>query len=94
MLDLRDLLQGEAASATLDRYLDFNVVGGNTEIRISSSGGFTGGTYAAGSEDQRIVLDGVDLRATLGLGASPTDLQIINELITRGKLVTDVPAGG
>jgi Ca2+-binding RTX toxin-like protein len=94
VLDLRDLLQGETASATLDRYLDFNVVGGNTEIRISSSGSFAGGAYAAGSEDQRIVLDGVDLRATLGLGANPSDLQIINELITRGKLVTDVPPGG
>ena len=69
MLDLRDLLQGETTSATLDRYLDFNVVGGNTEIRISSSGGFAGGTYAAGAEDQRIVLQGVDMRASLGLGA-------------------------
>jgi len=94
VLDLRDLLQGETASATLDRYLDFNVVGGNTEIRISSSGGFTGGTYAAGSEDQRIVLDGVDIRATLGLGVAATDSQIIAELINRGKLVTDVPPGG
>ena len=94
VLDLRDLLQGETTSATLDRYLDFNVVGGNTEIRISSSGGFSGGNYAAGNEDQRIVLDGVDLRASLGLGAGASDNQIIAELINRGKLVTDVPPGG
>ncbi len=93
-LDLRDLLQGETASATLDRYLDFNVTGGNTEIRISSNGGFAGGAYAAGAEDQRIVLDGVDIRAALGLGGAATDSQIIAELINRGKLITDVPPGG
>jgi len=40
------------------------------------------------------VLDGVDLRASLGLGAGATDNQIIAELINRGKLVTDVPPGG
>jgi Ca2+-binding RTX toxin-like protein len=94
ILDLRDLLQGEATSATLDRYLDFSVSGGNTTIRISSTGGFTDGTYASGSEDQRIVLSGVDIRATLGLSGAATDAQIISELINRGKLLTDVPAGG
>jgi Ca2+-binding RTX toxin-like protein len=93
ILDLRDLLQGETTSATLDRYLDFNVSGGNTTIRISSSGSFSGGTYASGSEDQRIVLTGVDIRATLGLAGGATDAQIISELINRGKLLTDVPAG-
>ena len=94
ILDLRDLLQGETASATLDRYLDFSLNGANTEIRISSSGGFTGGTYASAAEDQRIVLNNVDLRATLGLGVGATDSQIIAELINRGKLITDVPPGG
>jgi Ca2+-binding RTX toxin-like protein len=94
ILDLRDLLQGETTSTTLDRYLDFNVVGGITEIRISSSGAFAGGTYAAGFEDQRIVLQGVDIRTSLGLGAGASDLQIISELINRGKLLTDVPPGG
>nr|ALV86468.1 adhesin [uncultured bacterium 19] len=94
VLDLRDLLQGETTSATLDHYLDFNVNGGNTEIRISSSGGFTGGAYDLGAEDQRIVLQGVDIRAALGLGGAANDNQIIAELINRGKLVTDVPPGG
>jgi VCBS repeat-containing protein len=93
ILDLRDLLQGETSSATLDRYLDFSVSGGTTTIRISSSGGFASGTYAAGSEDQRIVLTGVDIRATLGLPVAATDAQIISELINRGKLLTDVPPG-
>ena len=94
VLDLRDLLQAETTSITLDRYLDFNVSGGNTEIRISSGGGFTGGGYLSGAEDQRIVLQGVDIRASLGLTGSATDYQIIAELINRGKLVTDVPPGG
>jgi Ca2+-binding RTX toxin-like protein len=89
VLDLRDLLQGETSAATLDRYLDFNVSGGSTTIRISSTGGFTSGTYSSGAEDQRIVLTGVDIRSALGLGGSATDAQIINELISRGKLVTD-----
>jgi hypothetical protein len=94
ILDLRDLLQGETASATLDRYLDFNVSGGNTEIRISSTGAFAAGTYASGAEDQRIVLTGVDIRTSLGLAGGATDAQIIAELINRGKLLTDVPPGG
>jgi T1SS-143 domain-containing protein len=89
VLDLRDLLQGETSAATLDRYLDFNVSGGSTTIRISSTGGFTSGTYSSGAEDQRIVLTGVDIRSALGLGGSATDAQIINELISRGKLLTD-----
>ena len=94
VLDLRDLLQGETNSATLDRYLDFSVSGGNTEIRISSTGAFAGGTYAIGAEDQRITLQGVDIRSLLSLGPTATDAQIINELINRGKLLTDAPVGG
>jgi Ca2+-binding RTX toxin-like protein len=88
VLDLRDLLQGET-TATLENYLDFSVSGGTTTLRISSSGGFAGGTYAAGAEDQRIELTGVDIRSALGLGGSATDTQIIDELINRGKLLTD-----
>lgn len=96
-LDLRDLLQGEVltrgGSHNLDQYLDFQVVGGNTEIRISSSGGFAGGSYVAGAEDQRIVLEGVDLIAGLGLAPGATDGQILQELLNRGKLVVDGGGG-
>ena len=102
VLDLRDLLIGElkgAATATnpngvvgnLQNYLDFNVTGGNTEIRVSTAGQFANGTYAAGSEDQRIVLQGVDIRSSLSLTATATDAQIIQELLNRGKLITDGP---
>ena len=95
-LDLRDLLVGANHVGTnpgnLDHYLDFDTSTANTTvIRISSTGGFTNGTYAAGSEDERITLQGVDLRAAFGLGAGATDNQIIQELLTRSKLVTDGP---
>jgi Ca2+-binding RTX toxin-like protein len=97
-LDLRDLLQGSfntlASPGNLQSYLDFSVAGGNTEIRISSTGGFTDGTYSAAAEDQRIVLEGVDLVAGLGLAAGASDNQILQELLNRGKLIADGGPGG
>jgi len=36
----------------------------------------------------------VDLPNALGLGAAATDTQIIQELLTRGKLLTDTSTGG
>ncbi len=88
VLDLRDLLTGET-TATLDRFLDFNVTNGNTEIRISSTGGFTGGNYVAGAEDERIVLSGIDIRTSLGLSSTAADSVIIQALLDRQKLVVD-----
>ena len=91
VLDLRDLLSGETP-ATLDRFLDFNVVAGatpTTEIRISSSGGFSGGTYNSAAQDQRIVLEGVDIRASLGLAANASANLILQALIDRSKLLVD-----
>jgi large repetitive protein len=90
VLDLRDMLQGEAMG-NLSNYLDFDTTSqpGSTIIHISSSGGFSGGGYNAGAEDQRIELSGVDLRASLGLGGTSTDAAIIDELTRRGKLITD-----
>jgi VCBS repeat-containing protein len=92
VLDLRDLLVGES-TGTLDRYLDFAPAGaGGTELRISSTGGFTGGSYVATAEDQRIVFEGLDLRAALGLAGTASDATIIQTLLDRAKLVVD--AGG
>jgi hypothetical protein len=82
-LDLRDLLQGESANA-LTNYLHFEKAGGNTLIQISSSGGFTGGTYVAGATDQTIILNGIDLVTPYG-----TDANIISNLLSQGKLITD-----
>ncbi|TXH87488.1 MAG: type I secretion C-terminal target domain-containing protein, partial [Rhodoferax sp.] len=90
VLDLRDLLQGEAGTSNLQNYLDFTTSGSNTILRISSTGGFTGGTYSAAAEDQRIVFQGIsNLGNALGLGTSATDAQIISDLINKGKLITD-----
>jgi Ca2+-binding RTX toxin-like protein len=99
LLDLRDLLQGEAkaglSTGNLEQFLDFDTTSsaGNTIIRISSNGGFAGGTYNAGAEDQRIILQGVDLRSAgaFGLNAGASDSDIIQQLLQRGKLVTDGP---
>jgi Ca2+-binding RTX toxin-like protein len=95
ILDLRDLLVGENAGATtqasaLTHFLDFDTTttAGSTIIHISSHGDFANG-YAANNEDQTIVLQGVDLRASMGLAANSTDAQVISELLNRGKLMTD-----
>ncbi|MCL5061036.1 MAG: VCBS domain-containing protein [Candidatus Thermoplasmatota archaeon] len=88
-LDLRDLLVGESHAGTdpgnLVDYLHFEVSGSNTIIQISSSGGFSGG-YSAGATDQRIVLNNTDLT---GGGTLSADQQIIQDLLSKGKLITD-----
>jgi VCBS repeat-containing protein len=98
VLDLRDLLSGDSMGAgntagNLTNYLDFTVSGSGatatTTIHISSTGQFAGGVYAPGQEDQAIVLQGIDLPSALGLGTGATDAQIIQELLTRGKLIVD-----
>ena len=99
ILDLRDLLQGEAkaglSAGNLQQFLDFDTTStpGSTVIRISSVGGFAGGTYSAAAEDERIVLQGVDLRsaATLGLGAAATDNDIVSQLLRHGSLLVNGP---
>ena len=99
VLDLRDLLVGEAKAGqqagNLSQFLDFDTTttAGSTVIRVSSAGGFVGGAYAVGAEDERIVLQGVDFRATsvFGLGAAATDNEIIQQLLQRGKLLVDGP---
>jgi hypothetical protein len=97
-LDLRDLLVGEASTeivtggtpniGNLLQYLNFTVAGGTTTINVSSSGGFAGGTYAAGAEDQRIVLTGVDLYAVTG-AANGNETQLLQRLLANGTLVVD-----
>ncbi|MBL8301156.1 MAG: type I secretion C-terminal target domain-containing protein, partial [Ideonella sp.] len=95
VLDLRDLLVGEAKGAgdtlgNLANYLDITVVNGSTEIRVSTTGGFTGGNYGTGAaEDQRITLTGVNLSTSLVPGQTLTETQIIENLLKGGKLITD-----
>jgi hypothetical protein len=55
-------------------------------ISISTTGAFSSG-FASGSVDQTITLSGVNL-----VGAFTSDQQIIQDLLQRGKLLTD-PGG-
>jgi hypothetical protein len=89
-LDLRDLLVGES-SATLDKFVHFNWDGTNTTVSISASGAFTAGHTVGGAfadvtsgTVQQIVFNGVNL--TSGF---TSDLQVLNDLISKGKLITD-----
>lgn len=83
-LDLRDLLVGESKNdiGSLLNYLDVTTDGTNTEIRISSTGGFSGGAYNSSAEDQHITLNGNFL------GAS-TESDFLQELISSNKLLID-----
>jgi len=92
-LDLRDLLQGEHASggsANLEDFLHFEKSGANTLVHVSSNGGFSadshsvGSGYSTGNEDQTIVLQNVDL-----VGSATTDQLVIQDLLNKGKLITD-----
>ncbi len=102
-IDLRDLLSGEQSTemvtstslgvpniGNLLNYIDFNINGANTEIRISSTGGFTGatGTYNAAAEDQRIILQGVNLYTATGATAG-NETDLLQRLLANGTLVVD-----
>ncbi|MFT3962044.1 MAG: type I secretion C-terminal target domain-containing protein [Propionivibrio sp.] len=70
----------------LDHYLHFEKSGSDTIVHVSSDGQFAATDSAAavaGKENLQIVLQAVDL-TTAG-----TDQQIIQDLLTKGKLVTD-----
>ena len=69
-------------------YLDININGTDTEIRISSTGGFTGGTYNAAAEDQRIVLTNVNLYSISGATAG-NETDLLQRLLANGSLVVD-----
>ena len=92
VLDIRDLLSGESRNAAaLDNYLHFQFSGGNTTVYISSTGVFgDGNTVGApnatvtSNTQQNIVFTGVDL-----VGASTSDLQVIQNLLNSNKLITD-----
>ncbi|OYT99462.1 MAG: hypothetical protein CFE40_06340 [Burkholderiales bacterium PBB1] len=105
VLDLRDLLVGESHAANtvalpasiglnnaltitphegnLANYLHFSAVDGNTVVEISSTGGFAS-SYSPAAVDQVITLNGLNL-----VGSFTNDHQVINDLLQRGKLVTD-----
>ncbi|MDP4300261.1 tandem-95 repeat protein [Leptothrix discophora] len=83
VLDLRDVLVG-ATTGTIDAYLDFSQVGGSTVVTVNSDG--------QGAANLSITLQGVDLNASLGLGADAPDAQIVTALVAQGKLLADITA--
>ncbi len=86
-LDLKDLLQGEnhtSNTGNLTQYLHFEKSGTDTIIHVSSAGAYTG-PFNSGADDQRIVLSGVDLTSN----GSLADAAIIQDLLNKGKLITD-----
>ena len=86
VLDLRDLLTGEnhtTGTGNLSNYLHFEKIGADTVLHISSSGEYLAGFNAA-KDVQVITLTGVDLVAGFS-----NDQQIIQDLLTKNKLITD-----
>ncbi|HJV59361.1 MAG TPA: Ig-like domain-containing protein, partial [Albitalea sp.] len=106
-LDLRDLLVGETHAANavalpasiglsnaltvtpdhgnLANYIHFSLSGSDTVVSISSNGSFSGG-FTGAAVDQVITLTGVNL-----IGSFTNDNQVIDDLLKRGKLITDGP---
>jgi Ca2+-binding RTX toxin-like protein len=82
VLDLRDLLVGEHAG-NLSNYLHFSASGGSTTISISTTGAFASG-FSTSAVDQVIQINNIDL-----VGTFTSDQQVIQDLLTRGKLLSD-----
>ena len=106
-IDLRDLLVGEQSTevvtnstpqiGNLLKFIDFQVVGADTIMHISSNalvtGGFngtnaTGTNFVAGQEDQRIIFAGVNLYTATGATAGD-ETQLLQALLKNGTLVVD-----
>ncbi|MBC7405482.1 MAG: type I secretion C-terminal target domain-containing protein [Cytophaga sp.] len=101
VLDLRDLLQGEHTSSgntanaaasveisNLLNYIDVQIVGSNTVLHISKNGGFSGGVFSAGAEDQTIIIEGVNLYTAVTAGVVNETL-LLQTLIKNGSLIVD-----
>ncbi|MBK9237899.1 MAG: choice-of-anchor K domain-containing protein [Rhodoferax sp.] len=80
ILDLRDLLGGEyhigGSAGNLANYLHFAKSGADTILSVNAN--------ASGGVEQTIILQGVDL-----VTGFSSDQAIIQDLLTKGKLITD-----
>jgi Ca2+-binding RTX toxin-like protein len=87
VLDLRDLLTGEAHignnPGNLASYLHFEKLGADTIVHVSANGEFAAGFNPA-KDVQTITLSGVDLVTGFG-----NDQQVIQDLLTNNKLIVD-----
>ena len=92
VIDLRDLLEGEASAVgnigNLANFIDIVQVGADTVMRISYDGGFNSGTYNAAVQDQVITFSGTNMFTTYGLATDP-DTVVIQGLINNSKLFVD-----
>ena len=93
VLDLRDLLGGAlhtGGTDVLKQFLDIDTHSqpGSTVLHVSTEGGFANGQFNPQAEDQRIVLDGVNLQDALCLGAGASEDQLLQELMQRNKIET------
>ena len=81
ILDLRDMLVGEMHignnAGNLANYLHFTTTGGTTTLTVNAD--------AVGGVEQTIVFQGTDL----SVGGLTTDQLIIQDLLNKGKLITD-----
>ena len=90
-LELIRTLQQRTVALGIDVYMECTVTRLLTADQAEGgaiTGAFGGGTYSAGAQDQSIVLQGVDIRASLSLGGSATDTQIIESLLQKNKLAS------
>ena len=91
VLDLSHILQGEGrvgrTAGNLANYLHFEATAEGTVVHISTIGAFAGGysVFNQIATDHRILLEGVDLTAGFA-----NDIEIINDLLARNKLLVDV----
>jgi surface adhesion protein len=96
-LDLRDLLVGEShqgvAAGNLANYLHFEKTTDgsvtSTVVHVSTSGGFSNGTYNAAAEDQTIVLKNVNLLTDSSGTALLNDNAVIQDLLSNKRLIVD-----
>lgn len=84
-LDLRDLLVGEHSSNTSDilRFIDIVSDTNNTELRISNTGGFSGGVYSSSEENAHITL------ANVNLLNGTNELDLLQNMVSTGRLIID-----
>lgn len=85
VLDLRDLLPNanEGDLSGLLTFIDVTTNGANTEVRISSTGGFAQGNFDASAEDAHITLTGVNLLA------GTDESTLLQTLMTKNQLLID-----
>ena len=88
-LDLRDLLQGETsgtdatAAANLSTFLHFGEVAGKAVLSIDHDAGAFAPTQTITFDDMSLTA----LKSGLGLGSGASDVQIIQEMLTKGHLI-------